>query len=380
MLDKTIIWLTLGIGSLALLMFIDIFVQRLRYQGHQRRYQERYARLLPQFYEYICGDMDLPTLTAAVGRSTLVAQDIILHFLHDLTGDGRERLIIAADEMGLLHRTLRDLDSPDWTERDLAVMRLGRYALEETVPDLVKKLRDSYIQVRYTAARSLGLIGTPEAEDALIDILDRPDLIDAPRILEIVQTMPNHGLRPLRRMLSSENHPLEAKLLAIDLVGDLRVYALIEELLTILNSSSKEKVLRAIKALGKIASPKSINALLTMVNNRPWEIRAQAIKALGLLQVDESVPILRLALSDESYWVRKNAAEALVNFGKTGIEVLDKAQLDGDTFARDTAAYQLEQLNGKAHSLLESGDMRFGDLQPAPRPVTPQYIIGGHTA
>lgn len=376
MLDLMLIWFAASVGALAVMMFTDIFVQRLRLQRHEAWTKSQRALLLQHFYAYICGDSNVVELCSQVqGRAILIAQEIILEFLRELEGDGRDRLIEAAFELRLIERTLRGLRSPDWTERDLACMRLGRYGIGDTVQDLVHMLRDRNVQVRYTAARSLGLIGTPEAETALVDILDHPHLIDAPRILEIVQTMPTKGLGPLTRLLSSEEHPLEAKLLAIDLVGDLRVYPLTEELLEVLNSSSKEKVLRAIKALGKLSSPAAISALLTMTQNRPWEIRAQAIKALGLLQVEESIPSLVTSLADENFWVRRNAAESLTNIGPTGLRALFSATQSKDMFARDTASYQLEQLNGKAHHLYENADL----TAPAVRPAG-QFIAEGNPA
>lgn len=376
MLDVLLIWFAAMVGALAVLMFTDIFVQRLRLQRHEAWTQTKRGDLLPVFYAYICGDLNVVQLRDKIqGRALLIAQDIILDFLRELEGDARDRLIEAAFELRLIERTLRGLRSPDWTERDLACMRLGRYGIDDTVQDLVHMLRDRNVQVRYTAARSLGLIGTAEAETALVDILDHPHLIDAPRILEIVQTMPSRGLGPLTRLLSSEDHPLEAKLLAIDLVGDLRVYPLTEELLEVLNSSSKEKVLRAIKALGKLSSPAAISALLTMTQNRPWEIRAQAIKALGLLQVEESIPSMVTSLGDENFWVRRNAAEGLTNIGPSGLRALHSATGSKDMFARDTATYQLEQLNGKAHSLLEGAELPAPALPPAG-----QFIAEGNPA
>jgi HEAT repeat protein len=376
MLDLLLIWSAVAIGALALLMFTDIFVQRLRLQRHERTTESLHTQLLPHFYAYICGDMNVVEFCHKIhGPALPVAQDIILDFLRELEGEGRERLIEAAFDLKLIERTLRGLRSPDWTERELACMRLGRYGIGDTVQDLIHRLRDRNVQVRYTAARSLGLIGTPEAETALVDILDHPHLIDAPRILEIVQTMPSRGLGTLSRLLSSEDHPTEAKLLAIDLVGDLRVYPLSEVLVEILNSSSKEKVLRAIKALGKMSSPLAVSALLGMTHNRPWEIRAQALKALGLLQVEESIPLMVESLGDESFWVRRNAAEGLSTMGARGVQALFQASQAKDMFARDTAAYQIEQLNGKAHSYLE------GATLAAPSPsLAGQFIAEGNPA
>lgn len=359
MIAEVLLWPMMIVGGIAALLFIVILIQRLRRAYVEDRFERRRAELLPVFSAYITGDASVRELCQAIGPSLDVAEVIIHGFLHELTGEGRARLLEVTEELGLIERAVRGLRRGNWMVRDMSAMRLGIYALPRTVPALVRCLEDRRREVRYTAARSLGMIGSDEAVDALVEILEHPELIDTPRVLEIVQTMSGQVDQPLKMMLASEEHPLESKLLAIDLAGDLREHSLVETLLEVLKSSNKEKVVRSIRALGKLSAPQSIEQVLALAQDRAWEVRAQALKVIGILEIDEGIPLLLKGLSDSSYWVRHNAAEALVKLGEKGYDALMTAQGSEDGFARDMAKYQLERVgiaaNGNSLVIEEGG-------------------------
>lgn len=360
MVAELLLWPILVVAGIATLLFTVLFIQRFNRARRERWIEKRQDELLPIFHELIAGDKSPQEVISRVGSSIAVAEIIILGFLHDLTGESRGRLIEVARRLGLIERSIRNLKSGSWTRRDLAAMHLGIYALEESVPGLEQALRDPHHEVRYTAARSLGVIGSPKAADALIELLDHPELLNAPRVLEIVQSMQQEVTRPIKLMLEGPEHNIEAKLLAIDLAGDLRDYSLVDLLLQVLRSSDKEKVVRSVKALGKIASPQSIEPILWLAQDRQWEVRAQAIKAIGLLNIDEGIPLLIDNLSHGSYWVRVNAAEALGRFGERGCEALLAARMNPDSFAKDIASYQLERMG-----IFANGDLPQGFGSPA---------------
>jgi len=344
MIADFVIWLVKIVAAIAIILFVTIFTQRIASTIADNRRQRRRDEILPALKGYLIGDNSVNDLVEVIGRSLSIAEPLVIDYLKDLTGSSRVKLLEAAQALGLVEKNLRDLNAIQWAKRDLAAMRLGIYAVPETVPELVKRLRDQRMEVRYTAARSLGMIGSPQAIEALVEILDQPELLDTPRVLEIVQSMEGQVSGPLKQMLSSPDHQPAAKLLAIDLVGDLRDYSMLDLLHEILNSSDKEKVVRAIKAIGKIAAPQSVEEILNLVHDRSWEVRAQAMKAIGLLEIKEGIPFLVEGMSDRAYWVRRNAADALVTFDELGCEALQAARDSEDEFAKDMAAYELERL------------------------------------
>jgi HEAT repeat protein len=339
-------WAIVGVAAIAALLLLGILLQRWRNNARRRWWMKRRDEILPAINGLIQNELTLTDVVNAVGNAYGVAETIILGFLGKLTGEDRKRLLEAAVALGLVKRSLSEIKSRDWTRRDIAAM----------IGELTAVLTDPRTEVRYTAARSLGLIGSPEAADALLSILDRPELVDTPRVLEIVLTMKRHATLPLSRILSGEHHPLKSKLLAIDLVGDLRDHTMVNTLHEILHSTDKEKVVRALKALGRIGAPSSVDEILTRASHPAWEVRAQAMKAIGQLQISEGLTILVRGLSDKAYWVRRNAAEALVAFGEEGYAVLRSADELEDGFAQDISRYQLQRIDGVAEHIEDTAE------------------------
>lgn len=373
---QMVLIVSIGVAQAAALVFLLILYRRVHEAIQARWNAKRRDELRPLFNRYICGDVSIEQLQRAVGSATAVAQELALYFLGELAeGEARVRLLKAVDDLGMLGRALRNLRSLDWAKRDIAAMHLGIYGLKETVADLVILLRDRRVEVRYTAARSLGLIGSTEAVQAVIGLMDYPELLDTPRVLEIVHSMGAQASEPLMRLLERNGHRPEVKLLALDLVGDLREYSMISELHRTLRSLNTEETLRAVRAIGKFSAPQTTGDIVRLIGDRSWQVRAQAVKAVGQLQIDAAIPQLVEALRDQSYWVRFNAAIALVALGDPGVRALAGERWTRDKFARDVAQYQIERLNGKLELL---GLTQFTETQtsdePAPEPVASKRI------
>lgn len=361
MMLQIVLWVSIGVAQAAALVFLLILYRRVHEAISARWSAKRRDELRPVFNRYMCGEVSIEQLRRAVGSATIVAEELALYFLGELSeGEARLRLLQAVDELGLLSRAMRNLHSLEWTKRDVAAMHLGIYGLKGTVADLVTLLRDRRVEVRYTAARSLGLIGSPEAVEAVISLMDYPELLDTPRVLEIVHSMGAQASEPLQRLLENNGHRPEIKLLAIDLIGDLREYSMVSELHHTLRSLNTEEALRAVRALGKFSAPQTTGDIIRLVSDRSWQVRAQAVKAIGQLQIDIAIPQLVEALRDPSYWVRYNAAIALVALGDNGVRALAGERWTRDKFARDVAQYQIERLNGKLEllGLSQIGEMK----------------------
>lgn len=339
-----LIWCIAAVGVVAYALFSAIVI--VRWFDHARSLKE--ARILkqlrPVFTKVVFGDATPEEVVEAVGSSQHIAEIIVLEILREISGEGRENVLAAAKAIGLVEHNIRQLDNWDWAHRDLAAMKLGIYGLPESVPALVRRLRDRKIEVRYTAGRSLGMIDSPEAAEALVAIFDQPHLLDTPRVLEIVQNMQSRMSGPLRQLLTQE-HNEEVKLLAIDLIGDLQDNSLADVLYELLASQDREKVIRALKALGKMSIPRFTEQIISLGQDNAWEVRAQVCKTIGLLKLDQGFELLRECLGDQAFWVRRNAAEAMVAFGQRGYAVLETQKTHPDLFARDLVFYHLERAN-----------------------------------
>ena len=353
-----LLWCIAVVASVACVMFATIVIVRWIDHALSNKAARKLAMLRPLFTKVVFGDAKLDEVVEAVGSDLSIAEVVVLDILREITGEGRANIIAAAKRLGLVERNVRLLNHWDWAHRDIAAMRLGIYRVEESVPALVRRLRDRRVEVRYTAGRSLGMIDSPEAAEALVAIFDQPHLLDTPRVLEIVQNMESRMSGPLRKLLSSENHNETVKLLAIDLIGDLQDNSLADVLRELLSSTDREQVVRALKALGRLSIPRFTEQIIALCQDSAWEVRAQACKTVGLLKLDEGLAQLKQCLGDEAFWVRRNAAEALVAFGDAGYDALASQTAHPDVFARDLVLYHLEKF--------KSGDAGYTQQAEAP--------------
>jgi hypothetical protein len=337
-----LIWCIVAVGAIAFTLFSALFIVRLIDHARSLKAAGKLSQLRPVFTQVVFGDATADQVRAAVGHDLNIAEIIILEVLREITGEGRANIIASAKDLGLIDRNIRMLGHADWAHRDIAAMQLGIYGVPEAVPALVRRLRDRRIEVRYTAGRSLGMIDSPEAAEALVAIFDQPHLLDTPRVLEIVQNMQNRMSGPLRQLLTQE-HNEAVKLLAIDLIGDLQDNSLADVLKELLGSTDREKVIRALKALGKMSIPRFTEQIIALGNSTSWEVRAQTCKTIGLLKLEEGIDVLRQGLGDQAFWVRRNAAEAMVALGMKGFELLESQKTHSDLFARDLVFYHLER-------------------------------------
>lgn len=345
-LDQVLKLTTIATAALATLMVLGVIVHRIRVNSSDIRIKRAFDNLVPHLVAFLAGEREATSILHEMKPQRQAAEQILLHMLGMLAGENRDKLVELAKMQGLVNSELGELRSGDWTRRELAAMNLGIIRLPETVPYLARLLYDRHVPVRYTAARSLAMVGSVEAFASLVDLIAKPKYIDTARLLEIVQQAPRANVEPIQRMIENEQAPLTVRLLLVDLTGDWREYRLVESLRSLLRSNEKELVIHAIKALVRIGDIDSVPEIIQMVDDPRWEVRSQVVKAAGLLGFTEALPLLRKALTDEAFWVRRNAAESLVALGPAGYAVLQTASLLKDRFAFDLAEYQLERLNG----------------------------------
>jgi len=345
-IDKLLILLAAATALLALVLVIGVIAKRISQLGRERKLRESCDRLRPMLTKYLVGEVPPEEMLSQFKSSPAAAEHLLLHFLQILDGEERKLLLDLARDLGIARSATRALRSLDWTVRETAAMRLGILRLPESVPALAPMLLDHRMPVRYTAARSLAMIGSSDAFLALVELLAKPDVVDTPRLLEIVHQTLRTDVEPLRRIVEDENTPLASRLLLIDVIGDWREYRLVDALRGLLSSDETEIVLRAIKALVRIGDMEILPLILQRIDDPSWQVRAIVARAVGSLEFAEAAPLLERLLTDPAFWVRRNVANSLLRLGPVGLAVLRRAGDLGDSFALDQARYSLERLNG----------------------------------
>lgn len=84
-------------------------------------------------------------------------------------------------------------------------------------------------------------------------------------------------------------------------------------------------------------NPEKNELIYELASDKHWEVRAVIAKSIGTIPGDKSIQLLAKLLCDTEWWVRLNAANALIEQGEKGIDVLNNQSPDKDKFAYETA-------------------------------------------
>jgi HEAT repeat protein len=261
-------------------------------------------------------------------------REVVLEYLRFLRGSERGRLASIARSMGLVDQYRRELKASSKVRRVEAVEALGQIGDPEALEDLVVMLSDRQSEVRVQAAAALSHLDDERVIPNLLAAIDRSDDWTAIRIADIALRFGRAAVGPMTDYLlgAGRHRPLIARTLG--LIGD---PAAEQALLQVLDSLDDDLRMRAAAALGRCGTGRSVHRLLDLLTDPRWEVRAQAVVAVGKRGEPVAIPWLVRALADESWWVRHNAAAALIEV-PGGRAALQGALESPDPYARDAAA------------------------------------------
>lgn len=134
---------------------------------------------------------------------------------------------------------MEELKSPDAVRRSKAATALGQEADALALPALIVALRDADADVAREAAMSLGLLGSADAVEALIEVLDNRD----------------------------DYFHSVVRVAAIQSLGQLKDLRAVESLLNAINDPIAEASAEAIRSLASLKDPRTLTALLAVVRN-----------------------------------------------------------------------------------------------------------------
>lgn len=225
--------------------------------------------------------------------------------------------------------------------RGAAILLLGILRDDDCVRTIAPALQDRDADVRLVAARALGLVGTDEAGEALLNGLRSNDLPEE-RIIE--RLAHPWALHVLREAIATPDEGAERQHFraclarALGLIGD---PAAEPGLLGLLAEGSDEERINAARALGQCGTDRCLGALHAALSDSDVHVRGQAAAALGELRDRTAIPLLEAAMRDPGWWVRSNAASALAKMGDEGTGALERVSSGDDGFAAQRAVEQL---------------------------------------
>jgi HEAT repeat protein len=243
-------------------------------------------------------------------------------------------------------------------------------ATVEPLAELLLSPPSAFSEARVAAAECLGTLGSDQAVDALIRVLDYYDLDALGAVQRFAEeTVRNIAARRLCRfptpmvcdalLLALQNIHLIGAGQALAHMGDTRAIPYLIDCLE--DDYKKEKATMALRQFGQAA----VSYLCEAVGHPRWvegveppgsqERRARAAELLGNLKDGQALPVLNAGLHDESESVRIACSVALAGLGTTTGQSL--AQLIAglehpDLVIRKNCEEALQQAGGAAVPLL----------------------------
>ncbi len=314
----TIALLTVS-GLLAANLFLAAFVRlalayRARREGTLRpRTRDAVANFAVEATD------DLPT--AFTGFERRLMREAMLEAAHELSGDARERLVRRFAERGFISEAEDGLRSPLLLHRVRAAEIVGELGGLSSVPALRRGLRDREPLMRFACAHALTRVG---AEGILGDVLaalaEHEGVFSQGGLAEVLLDSGPDAADELQALLLQ---PLDVKQrrLVVVVLGELRAFEAVEEIVRCLEDPDDELCARACHALGKIGDPSVAEALaaIAISGARPWFVRTAAAGACGQFGDPRVAPALVDALDSEEWYPRNAAAGALVKLGEDGL-------------------------------------------------------------
>jgi HEAT repeat protein len=210
-----------------------------------------------------------------------------------------------------------------------AAKSLGLLGDDRAVKPLMQALGDFSYLVRWGATEALAIIGTEEAIDAVIKLVEDEirwvnrisPCVDEDEIRWVNRVSPKtgewiHDDRQIYRWERGlQNHQSYAHKGKIDRLNDKKYKRLIEVVFTAIGSQDRSLRERAGSVLLGISDDRAIEPLIHLLQTGNDDARAKSAEILGKIGSIQAFDSLIIALNDRSSYVRYHAVSALGTIG-----------------------------------------------------------------
>lgn len=284
-----------------------------------------------------------PAVAAAMRRAELSLARVGMQRTQDTTSIAVPPLMAA-------------LKDSDVEVRRAAARSLANLEDPRAIPAFIEATRDSDAEVRATAAMALGQFEDPRGQPALLALLKDSDKQVRYAVLSALHSMP--GQVPVDAVLAALTDPdadirQAAIMLAYHQVSDReegtpadpRYVAAFTKLLADQNPEIRGQ---AASALGEMGLTQAPVPLLAAAKDKDADVRMQVASALARIGDPKAVPVLKEMLQDPDAEVREHAVMALGEVrDQSAVEALVGALKSSDPTVRRSAAMALGQRGGE---------------------------------
>lgn len=276
--------------------------------------------------------------------------DVAIELVQLVRGEEREDFLASATRLGVPDRLRARLKGSSARTRLAAVEALGQFTDPRSRTGLEAALDDPSGEVRLAAALALASAGQAPPAGALVERLGigtrEHSLLGVSLLREISRQRPEE-VKALVLDPASAAGVKAAAIEALSASGDYSLVPVIASL-AIEAGAHSDELPRYLGALGAFGHPAGGPAVIASLDAPVAQVRAAAAAAAGRIGLVSARERLGALLGDSDWWVRLRAAQALVQLGPIGEELLEAVAETGAAPARDTAARILAERRGAA--------------------------------
>lgn len=321
-------WTALALALWSLLAMTFMILRRLWLRRQQHRDEQRRTALKRQLFTWQEGAAP-PNLST---RDRRLLMELGHHLLNTVRGEEALRLARLLEQSGAVAEEMRLLRKGSAAERAMAAERLA--VLADQDPGVGAALDraldgDPSPAVRLSAARALLDAGQPPALVRIIGRTWHPDRISIRGFQALLRQLAGHAPEQIRTYLEAHHRPgADHYLLALltDALGhahDLGQLPVLRHLAT--EGIQADIRAAAFRALGSLGHPSARSAVDRGLADPVWAVRGQAIICAARIGLRDFAPRIARALADPQWWVRFRAAQALLQLGPEGLDLLRQA-------------------------------------------------------
>jgi hypothetical protein len=331
------------IGSLYLLVVVQIFAARIRNRVHTRR-RERIERVwLPIL---VADTSEVPTLPALPSRDVIPFLTLWNQAQESFTGDITRHLNDIAHRVGADRMARLMLDDRSIRRRLLAVSSLGHLRNQndrDSWNALVRLLADKDGLLSLAAARALTRIDGAAALPVILPKLSERDDWSKSHVLGMLTEL---GAEVVSRpMTEAALHvPPEQTQRLLQYFSVAHVADVLPVVRAIISRTTNVECLAA--CLRVFADVDNLDTVREYLHHPSWQVRVQAVNVLARLGAATDYAVLLPLLSDAEWWVRYRTARALCSLPGVDLSQIRKLSAKhDDAFARDMLVHVLAEVH-----------------------------------
>ena len=225
-----------------------------------------------------------------------------------------------------------------------AAYALGRIADQDSLPEMIKLLKDADVNDRWSYQYAVGSYGTL-AFDAGVELLgsEKKGLRQA-GVSILTQT---HDTRAKEHLIGAlDDKSQDVRIDVARALGQLAGKDIVKAILDRYKKEKTEDVRGALLgAMGYIGDPKFMPVLISASQDEANRLKAEAVRALGAYREKKAIDALIAALESDNEWVRESAASTLAQLKvPQALGPIKKLLEDDDAYVRMTAIESLGEI------------------------------------